>query len=134
MRLTVKMAPTIDRDKLLVRINSGDKPDDIEWYNYVIISAKQKTIVCKLHGDDIPEIKEKRKGSIYVNEPLRGKLGIKNFIGQELDFKINKAPSWLSFWYFICYHPDDIVRVSVWLGIISIALGIISIFITIINR
>jgi hypothetical protein len=35
VNLVVKKAPTVDRDKLIVRINSNDKPDDINWYDYV---------------------------------------------------------------------------------------------------
>ena len=128
MKLKVKKAPTIDRDKLLVRINSNDKPDSIKWYDYIQLKVREgnRAIVCKLHGDDIPEIEDKQNQLIHINEPLRGKLRVK--VGDNLDFSFKKVSSgfWVIWYYFIRYHPDDIVRLSTWLGIFAFLLGVIS--------
>jgi hypothetical protein len=60
MKLTVKNAPPIDRGKLRVRLNEKDKPNGINWYDYIEITANSKSIVGKLHGDKIPEIKKRK--------------------------------------------------------------------------
>jgi hypothetical protein len=131
--ITIKYAPRNDREKLRVRINEQDKPDGIHWYDYVKIKVSKtgKSIVCKLHGDDIYEIKpEYRKGSIIrINEPLRDKLGVK--VRDILDFEIEKKPKWLAWCYFVRYHPDDTVVVATWLGIIAIIITVILGFISI---
>ena len=126
MKLTVKKAPTVDREKLIVRINSNDRPIDINWYDYVQIKSETgKLIVCKLHGDDIPEIPPGQGRSlIYINEPLRGKLGVKKD-GDTLDFEIKKVTSWLAWYYFIRYHPDDVVKISTWLAVIAVLITVV---------
>jgi len=133
MKFTVKYAPPIDREKLRVRINEKDKPANIEWYDYVRIKVRRKTIVCKLHGDRIPEIEPKggKTSLIYINEPLRYKLRVE--VGDNLDFEIKKKPKWLAWCYFIRYHPDDIVRVSTWLAIFALALGVLAVVLTVID-
>jgi hypothetical protein len=80
-------------------------------------------IICKLHGDDVPEINNGIKGTIYINEPLRGKLGVKN--NDNLELKIKKVTNLLAWFYFIRYHPDDIVKTSTWLAIIAILITVI---------
>lgn len=125
MRLCVRKAPQVDVQKLRVRINGSDKPENISWYDYVHIKANSRKISCRLHGDDIPHIKAKQASKVYMNEPLRGILGVK--VGDVLEFDIRKACRLLTWWYFIRYHPDDVVRVSTYLGIIAVLLGIASI-------
>jgi hypothetical protein len=89
-------------------------------------------VVCKLHGDDIPEIENRKRGLLYINEPLRGKIGIEK--GNVLEFTISKASAsrWIVWYYFVCYHPDDTVRVGTWLGIIAVIISILSILLGII--
>jgi len=125
VKLTIDYAPPIDREKLLVRINKIDKPTNISWYDYIQLKVitSGKAIVCKLHGNDIPEIKNRQASLIHINEPLRGKLGAE--VGDTLDFDIKKATRWLAWYYFVRYHPNDIVRVSTWLAIIAILISII---------
>ena len=129
MKLKVEYARINDREKLRVRINEADKPDNIKWYNYVKIKATKnnKEIVCKLHGDGIKEIpiSERRTGLIRINEPLRGRLGVK--VHDELDFEITKKPKFFAWYYFIRYHPDDVVNMAYRLAIIAIIMGFISI-------
>jgi len=133
--LKVVKAPTVDREKLIVRINSNDKPNGINWYDYVELKSTQsdKRIICKLHGDDIPEIKYKRDSLIHINEPLRYKLYVTD--DKNYEFEISKkTKNFLVAWsYFIRYHPDDIVRVSTWLAIIAVKISIISIFMGVIS-
>ena len=131
--LTVKAAPAIDREKLLVRINRADKPDNISWYDFISIRVvtTNNSIVCKLYGDDIIEIVDKQQRCIRINEPLRGKLGVSE--GQEFFFTISRAYRLLSWYYFLRYHPDDYVLVSTGMGIIAIVLGIIAILISCFN-
>ncbi len=133
MKLTVVSARHIDREKLRVRINDQDRPGNVKWYDYVKIKVRKddkvKVIVCKLHGDKIREIKPRdRKASlIYINEPLRYKLGVE--VRDNLDFEIKKKLKWLAWYYFIRYHPDDTVIVSTWLGIIAVLISIASLVI-----
>lgn len=131
MKLTVIKAPPVDRNELRVRINSNDKPGFINWYDYIQVenAGNDKKVVCKLHGDDIPEIEKKQASLIYINEPLRGKLGVG--IGDSLNFNIKKRIAWFAWFYFIRYHPNDVVRVSIWLGIVAIILASIAIVISI---
>lgn len=112
--LTVKYAPLVDREKLLVCVNRADKPADIEWYEFISIEASttNRKIVCKLYGDDIAEIADKQEGLIRINEPLCGKLGIAVEQKIQLGFTFRKAWRLFSWYYFIRYHPDDYVRVS----------------------
>ncbi len=135
MNLTVKKAPKIDREKLRIRISSNDIPKNINWYDYIELKNVQngKKIVCKLHGDDIPDIKDKRSSVIHINEPLRYKLNINDC--KEYKFEIEKkTKNFLKAWlYFIKYHPDDTVRVSTWLAIIAVIISIISIFMGVIS-
>ena len=133
MKLKVIEAPRNDRGRLRARVNKQDKPDCIGWYDYVRIKVNKtgKSIICKLHGDSIYEIKpEKRKVSVIrINEPLRVKLGVlKN---KEYEFELNKRCTFFAWYYFIKFHPDDIVKVATWLGIVAIALAIIAIIISI---
>jgi hypothetical protein len=127
-KLTLKYAPKRDRERLCIRINEQDKPEGIDWYDYVKIKVKTtgRSITCKLYGDKIKEISEEyRKPSILrINEPLRDKLGVK--IGEELDFEIKKMPKWLAWYYYIRYHPDDTVVVATWLGIVAVLISIVS--------
>lgn len=129
MRLTVVHAPPIDREKLRVRINEQDKPSGINWYDYVEIKVIEtgKLIVCKLHGNDIPNIKSRgEKSLIYINEPLRDRLGrIK--VKEILDFEIKKKHKgfFINWYYFVRYHPDDTVVVATWLGIIAVLISIV---------
>ena len=131
MELIVKQAPKIDLEKLRIRINDSDRPKGIEWYDYVQLklSNKNKSIVCKLHGDDILGINNKQSSLIHINEPLRYKLGIN--IDDNINATIKKKPFLFAWYYFIRYHPDDIVRVATWLAIIAILISIISFFIAV---
>jgi hypothetical protein len=133
IKLTVRMAPTVDRDKLIIRINSNAKPNSINWYDYVEFKnmGNGKTVVCKLSGDDIPEIgaKDRQSSLVRINEPLRGKLGVK--VGDSVEFKIKKKLRWGAWYYFIRYHPDDVIKVTTWLGIIAVVLGLVSILVAV---
>ncbi|MBA7472431.1 MAG: hypothetical protein GH158_03045 [Dehalococcoidia bacterium] len=135
MQLVVRYAPPNDREKLKVRINEADKPEDINWYDYVRIGVKTSgsSVICKLYGDGIKEIEvgKRQPGLIRINEPLRNKLKVK--IDDKVDFKIEKKTRLLAWCYFIRYHPDDIVSVAYLLAIIAIILGFISIVIAVCN-
>ena len=138
MKLTVKYAPKIDREKLRVRINDEKRTtNNLEWYNYVEVKVKvnnsEKSIVCKLYGDDIPEIpsQDRKPSIIRINEPLRGKLGVK--IDEEYEFKFKKRCAICAWWYFVRYHPDDTVIVSTWLGVIAFTIGFVATILGIIS-
>ncbi len=132
MKLQVKPSPTVDREQLLVRINAADKPADIGWYDYIhlINKANSMKIVCKLHGDDIPEIKNRKRGLLYINEPLRVKIGTER--GKTMEFAVSKAYRRMIWYYFVRYHPNDTVRVGTWLGIIAVGIGVVSLLLAII--
>jgi len=133
MRLIVASAPAIDRNKLIVRINESIKPEKINWYDYIEIKANKtgKKIVCKLHGDSIPEITptDLKNALIYINEPLRGKLRVEK--SSTIDFKIAKKSSVFAWYYFVRYHPDDTIVVATWLGIIAVLISVPSIVLSI---
>ena len=133
MKLTVKKAPTVDRDKLIVRINKEDKPSNVDWWDYIelrVVKSK-RAIICELRGDDIKEIdnSDKVKGLIHINDPLRAKLGINP--GQKQDFNIKKKCRLFAWCYFVRYHPYDVIKVTIWLAIIAIVLGVVSITIAV---
>ncbi len=128
MNFTVLRAPIDDKEKLRVRINEEDrKNNNLKWYDYVKVTVRGKSIICKLHGNDIPRIFHKgEKSFLYLNEPLRDRLKIK--VNENLNFEIKKRPKgfFINWYYFIRYHPDDTVVVATWLGIIAVVLGIIA--------
>lgn len=132
LELIVKAAPTIDREKLRVRINRIDRPSNIKWYSYVNIGipATGKQIVCKLYGDDIKEISnsDQKPGFIRINEPLRGKLGISK--EQSVRFVLKTQPRFYAWYYFVRYHPDDYIYISTWMAIIAVLLGLLSIILS----
>ena len=127
--LYVRKAPPIDRDKLCVRINGRDKPDCVNWYDYIHLRTESRRITCKLRGDDIPDIKHKCTKQIYINEHLRGILGVA--VRERRRFSVEKASHWRTPYYFVRYHPDDVVRVSTWLAFIALTLGLLSIVVAI---
>jgi hypothetical protein len=131
--LQVHKSPVTDREKLLVRINAIDKPEDILWWDYINLKvmANGKKIVCKLSGDDIQEVKSKKPGLLHINEPLRSRLRLE--IGDTVDFTMSKASSWYKCIYFAIYHPEDAVRVGTILGIVAVAISIVSFLISIIT-
>jgi hypothetical protein len=128
--LFVKRSPLIDKEELCVRINRLIKPDTIDWYDYVHIRTKRGKITCKLKGQDIPEITP-HVHHIYLNEHLRTILGVQVDDLEKID--IEKADKWLMPYYFVRYHPSDIVKVSTWLGVVAIGLGLLSIIIAFVS-
>jgi hypothetical protein len=136
--LAVRLAPRIDREKLLVRINTADWPKSIGDRDWIKLKIKSSEIVCRLYDDVVVEIgnKYKKPGFIRINYPLRKKLQITP--RDSIQFTITKAHRFLLWYYFIRYHPDDYVRVSTWIGIIaviiSVLLGTVSISVSLILK
>lgn len=122
-----------DMDQLRVRINAANKPDSIEFYDYIHLRTGNKKISCQLRGDNISNAKERylNEKQIRINEHLR--LILKVEIGEQREFYMVKAQNWLRPYYYMRYHPNDVLRTSIWLAFIAIVLGVSSVIIAILN-
>ena len=94
--LTVKEADEADFNKPLVRIHESDKPQGINWGDYIGISVDKKNwVTCKLEPAGDIGIKK-----IYIGIHLRGLLN-KDSIGVHIaklegpsNFYIRKTAPW----------------------------------------
>ncbi|MFH1537219.1 MAG: hypothetical protein ABID45_04475 [Patescibacteria group bacterium] len=71
--------------------------------------------------------------SIIMSAYYRSKLNLE--IGEEVELCIAKVRyQWLAkIFIFAFYHPNDVIKVSAWLGITSVVLGILSILIALLT-
>ena len=94
--LRVKEADEADYGKSVVRIHKADKPQGINWGDYIDISLdKRNWVTCKLEPAGDTGI-----GRIYIGIRLRGILN-RDTVGIEIaklevpcNFYIRKASSW----------------------------------------
>jgi len=129
--LLVREAPANDEMDLCVRISMRDRPNGIKWGDWVKLRNADtgRSVLCRLQGsdDEFGSVQAKR---IHINSHLRDMLGIKSdTIARYLlqDLSIEKAPSWVFFWYIYRYHPDrrrreEVVALTVMLGCIILGL------------
>lgn len=129
--LFVRDAPTGDQMDLCARMSMHDRPDSIEWGDWMKLTRADtgKSIVCRLRGEDesVGSVQLKR---IHINSHLRRMLGLeldKAATYRLQEFNIEKAPSWAFFWYIYRYHPNrrrraDVFAWTVLIGGITIGL------------
>ena len=94
--LTLKEADEVDFDRSVVRIHETDKPDDINWGDYIDISLDNKHwLTCKLEPAGDIGIKK-----IYIGIHLRGLLN-RDSVGVSIarlevpcNFYIRKTALW----------------------------------------
>lgn len=101
LHLRVKEADEADFDKSLIRIHESNKPQGIEWGDYIDISLEKKNwVTCRLEpAGDIGT------GKIYIGIHLRGLLN-KDSIGIQIaklevprNIYIRKAAFWKAILY-----------------------------------
>ena len=121
--LSVRGAPEVDENELLVRMHPDDKPKGINWGNYIHLSTKRARVTCKLRSNEILELEHPRIHQLNINIHLRSILGIR--AGTVSDFYISKASSWKAPSYIMQYHPNDVIRAHMRLKIYGAVAGII---------
>jgi hypothetical protein len=86
---------------------------------YVIVSANNRKVYCQIRGT------LEKAGCVEMNEWYRNALGWTDTPNEEIELTVKKV----GFRRIVAFaqHPDDIVRVSIGLGMISVGLGILSI-------
>ena len=102
----------------------ADKPKNINWGEWVTISIPRtgRKVTCKILGED-RLLGFAQLNNIYINAHLRNILGVD--VGRMYDYAIERAFSWLFFWYIIRYHPDDGKRAVVLGATVGIVIAII---------
>ena len=125
--LRVRDAPVADYDELVIRIHNTDKPEDINWGDYINISLDRRNwIACKL-----AEAGEAGISKIYINSHLRGiinrhAVGIQGVrLEVPCQLYIRKASPWKESFYIMHYHPNDVVRANMRWKIYGTIIGII---------
>ena len=121
MKVRINKADRDDMHKGWIRISQElDLRKGIRNMAYVKVSANNRKVYCQIRGT--PE----KAGRVEMNEWYRNALGWTDPPDEEVELTIEKV----SFFRRICafaQHPDDIVRVGIGLGMISVGLGILSI-------
>jgi len=128
--LRVRDAPVDDYDKLIVRLHKAAKPDNLEWGDYMHISADAKHwVTVKLQPSG-----KAGSGKIYISPHIRillnsisiGILPLRLEEGSHIYIK--RASRWKEPLYIIRYHPDDSLRVKMRLRVCA-AMVVITAFI-----
>ncbi|MFC2047908.1 hypothetical protein ACFLSK_00585 [Chloroflexota bacterium] len=96
LHLRIKDADEADFDKSLIRIHETNRPQGIEWSDYIDISLdKKKWITCKLESAGDIGI-----GNIYISIPQRSLLKTGTIripmvvVGEPCKFYVRKASKW----------------------------------------
>ena len=120
MKVRVYIADPDDKHKAWIRVSQElDLRKGIPNGAYVKVSANNRKVYCQIRG--IPE----KAGRVEINEWYRNALGWTDTPNEEIELTVKKV----GFRRIVAFaqHPDDIVRVSIRLGMISVGLGILSI-------
>ena|GEM_PF-1759883 len=108
-----------------IRISKSMR-EDIQNGSYVQIIAKGGKVYCQIRGEP------KTAGWVEMNEWYRNLLGWTELPSEEVELTIKKVSPFshrrIDAW---AAHPDDVVRVGIALGMISISLGLISAFVAV---
>ena len=86
---------------------------------YVKVSANARTVYCQIRGT--PGV----TGAVSINEWYRNALGWEDLPPSETELRIRRV-CLLGRIHAWSFHPDDMVRVGVAIGLISLGLGILS--------
>ena len=120
MKVRVYIADPDDKHKGWIRVSQElDLRKGIPNGAYVKVSANNRKVYCQIRGT--PE----KAGRVEINEWYRNALGWTDTPNEEIELTVKKV----GFRRIVAFaqHPDDIVRVSIGLGMISVGLGILSI-------
>jgi hypothetical protein len=114
----VKQATKEEMHAGFVRISENLR-HEIRNGDYIQLTTNDRTIYCQVRGTP------NKIDTIIINEWYRELLGINNIPDTEIELEIAKA-SFFGMLNAFQYHPDNIIRISLGLGISSVGLGLMS--------
>ena len=124
MKMRIYEADLDDVHKGWIRVSQElDLRKGIANGAYVKVSANNRIVYCQIRGTP------GKAGRVEINEWYRNTLGWTDLPNEEIELTVKKV----GFRRIVAFaqHPDDIVRVGIGLGMISVGLGILSIILAI---
>lgn len=127
MKVRIHKADRDDMHKGWIRISEElDLRNGIRNMAYVKVSANNRKVYCQIRGT--PE----KAGRVEINEWYRNAFGWTDPPDEEVELTLKKVGV---IWKIAAFaqHPDDIVRIGIGLGIISVGLGLTGVILVISN-